>query len=184
MKEGGSFASQETYAFTIPFTVTPTPNPPPAGPTSLSTQPTTSPITASPTSVPTLKPTSSPSTIPTPSPTSCVASFKINLLTDTNGSESSWNLETQDGNAVANGSGYNNNAEYEIGYAGDRICLNNGQYKFIVNKSYGEGRCCKFGSGYYYYSIFIDEYLLKEAGHTPATDTFTFSIPLDTGTTN
>ena len=77
--------------------------------------------------------------------TSCTDnSLTLTLNTDNYGSETSWAVNNNQGSAVANGSGYASNTQYD-----EQICLTDGIYTLVINDSYGDGMCCSTGSGSY-----------------------------------
>ncbi|KAA1150728.1 endonuclease I [Pseudoalteromonas sp. FUC4] len=77
--------------------------------------------------------------------TSCTDnSLTLTLSTDNYGSETSWAVNNNQGSAVANGSGYASNTQYD-----EQICLTDGIYTLVINDSYGDGMCCSTGSGSY-----------------------------------
>ena len=67
-----------------------------------------------------------------------------NSLTDNYGSETSWAVNNNQGSAVANGSGYASNTQYD-----EQICLTDGTYTLVISDSYGDGMCCSTGNGSY-----------------------------------
>lgn len=77
--------------------------------------------------------------------TSCTDnSLILTLSTDNYGSETSWAVNNNQGSAVANGSGYASNTQYD-----EQICLTDGTYTLVINDSYGDGMCCSTGNGSY-----------------------------------
>ena len=77
--------------------------------------------------------------------TSCTDnSLTLTLNTDNYGSETSWAVNNNQGSAVANGSGYASNTQYD-----EQICLTDGTYTLVISDSYGDGMCCSTGSGNY-----------------------------------
>jgi len=77
--------------------------------------------------------------------TSCTDnSLTLMLNTDNYGSETSWAVNNNQGSAVANGSGYASNTQYD-----EQICLTDGIYTLVINDSYGDGMCCSTGNGGY-----------------------------------
>ena len=77
--------------------------------------------------------------------TSCTDnSLTLTLNTDNYGSETSWAVNNNQGSAVANGSGYASNTQYD-----EQICLTDGTYTLVINDSYGDGMCCSTGNGSY-----------------------------------
>ncbi|WP_024597045.1 MULTISPECIES: endonuclease [unclassified Pseudoalteromonas] len=77
--------------------------------------------------------------------TSCTDnSLTLTLNTDNYGSETSWAVNNNQGSAIANGSGYASNTQYD-----EQICLTDGTYVLVISDSYGDGMCCSTGSGSY-----------------------------------
>ncbi|MBH0068721.1 endonuclease [Pseudoalteromonas sp. NZS100] len=77
--------------------------------------------------------------------TSCTDnSLTLTLNTDNYGSETSWAVNNNQGSAVANGSGYASNTQYD-----EQICLTDGTYTLVISDSYGDGMCCSTGNGNY-----------------------------------
>ncbi len=107
--------------------------------------------------------------------TSCTDnSLTLTLNTDNYGSETSWAVNNNQGSAVANGSGYASNTQYD-----EQICLTDGTYTLVISDSYGDGMCCSTGSG---------SYALKQGSTTLAsgasfnnTDSTTFTLGSGSG---
>ncbi|WP_278382729.1 endonuclease [Pseudoalteromonas distincta] len=77
--------------------------------------------------------------------TSCTDnSLTLTLNTDNYGSETSWAVNNNQSSAVANGSGYASNTQYD-----EQICLTDGTYTLVISDSYGDGMCCSTGNGNY-----------------------------------
>lgn len=68
----------------------------------------------------------------------------LNLTTDNYGSETTWALKGPNGNTIATGGPYGNNATIT-----ENFTLENGCHEFIINDEYGDGICCGFGNGSY-----------------------------------
>jgi len=76
---------------------------------------------------------------------SCAATeATLSLTTDNYGSETSWTLRNSSNSTIASGSGYGNNTTHT-----EDFCLDDGDYTFVINDSYGDGICCSFGNGAY-----------------------------------
>lgn len=80
------------------------------------------------------RPTSSPSSSPTAQPpVVCTGhSFKLQLLTDDYGSETSWDLKDPNGNVIAEGSNHGNRQLIDA-----TRCLEDGVHTFTIYDSYG-----------------------------------------------
>jgi len=72
--------------------------------------------------------------------------YSLALMTDSYGSETSWDIKDADGGPVASGGNYPDGASTLYEYS---ECLDAKCYTFTVRDSYGDGFCCGFGSGYY-----------------------------------
>lgn len=72
----------------------------------------------------------------------------FSLTTDNYGYETSWTLTNRANQEVANGGSYANSTDYN-----ENVCLDDGDYTFIINDSYGDGICCAFGNGSYDISL-------------------------------
>jgi hypothetical protein len=114
-----------------------------------------------PASVPTFAP--SITSAPTFTPTSCIHTFRLALFFDFAASETSWDLKDPSDRIVASGS------EYSHPTSDETICIDDGEYTFTIYDSHGDGMCCNFGDGYY--SIFLDEILVKHGGSFGSSET-------------
>ncbi|MBL4940856.1 MAG: endonuclease [Colwellia sp.] len=80
---------------------------------------------------------------------SCITNdVTFSLVTDNYGGETSWTLTNTSDQEVASGSNYASSTSYNENY-----CLDDGDYTFIINDSYGDGICCSFGNGSYDFSL-------------------------------
>jgi PKD repeat protein len=68
----------------------------------------------------------------------------ISIMTDTYGSETSWDLKNSANVIVAQGSGYAANTLYV-----NNLCLMPDCYVFTIYDSFGDGICAGYGNGYY-----------------------------------
>jgi chitodextrinase len=72
--------------------------------------------------------------------------IKVIVKPDDYGSEITWSILDDNGNAVATGGPYaDNNRRVKI----KRVCLPEGCYTFRIEDEYGDGICCEYGRGYY-----------------------------------
>ncbi|MEL7163520.1 MAG: M12 family metallo-peptidase, partial [Bacteroidota bacterium] len=69
----------------------------------------------------------------------------ITLRTDNYPRETAWTLKNASGSTVASGSGYTNRGTT---YTTEE-CLPDGCYTFTITDTYGDGICCRYGSGSY-----------------------------------
>jgi len=74
--------------------------------------------------------------------------ISFSLTTDTYGYETSWTITNTSDQEVANGGSYANSTDYNETY-----CLDDGDYTFTINDSYGDGICCTYGNGSYDISL-------------------------------
>ena len=106
----------------------------------------------------------------TAEPTACKhTTITIDLITDRYGSETSWTLTDSNDNIVAQANDFENNTEYA-----DSYCLEDGEYTFTINDTYGDGICCSYGLGSY--AITNDGETLIAGGEFGALESKTFSI--------
>jgi hypothetical protein len=130
-------------------------------------------------------PTTSPTTSPTAAPTGvCCPSgqfkFKLEILTDNYGGETSWEL-TQDSTGSTEGSVPSNTYSSGTLYQ-QPFCLENGCYTFTIEDSWGDGICCGYGEGYF--KGFVYENEVFDGGDFDDSDTRNFcAIDQCTGTT-
>lgn len=92
----------------------------------------------------------------------------LSLTTDDYGSETSWTLNSGS-STVASGSGYGNNTNYT-----EDFCLEDGDYTFTIDDSYGDGICCSFGNGAY--SIVSGGSTLVSGGSFGSSESKAFTI--------
>jgi len=99
---------------------------------------------------PSVSPAPTPTPQPTATPTACDGNvFTWQLLTDNYGSETSWTISnTNTGDLVLSGNGYESNTEY-----GGEECINDGCYTFVMSDTYGDGLCCSYGEGNYSFAV-------------------------------
>ena len=71
--------------------------------------------------------------------------LQLELKTDDNGNETSWEIINNVGEVVLSGSGYDNNTLYTI----DLDIESSGCYSFIIYDQGGNGICCETGAGFY-----------------------------------
>ncbi|MBN1250904.1 MAG: PKD domain-containing protein [Bacteroidales bacterium] len=77
---------------------------------------------------------------------SCI-NVNLTIKLDNYPEETSWTLKTSTGSTVASGGTYGNMADGSIVTSSN--CLAVGCYTFTINDTYGDGICCKYGSGSY-----------------------------------
>ena len=90
---------------------------------------------------------------PTPAPTPCVgADVEVKILTDRYPDETTWTLVGGTGTAMSGGPYSLNNTLYSV-----KQCFTSGQYgqyTFSIKDLYGDGICCRWGSGSY--NVLVD----------------------------
>jgi endonuclease I len=72
------------------------------------------------------------------------SSGTFSLTTDNYGSETSWTITDSSSSTLNSGSGYSNSTSYS-----ENVCLDDGDYVFSIDDTYGDGICCSYGSGSY-----------------------------------
>jgi endonuclease I len=93
----------------------------------------------------------------------------FSLTTDNYGYETSWTLTNTNNQEVAKGGSYANSTDYN-----ENICLNDGDYTFTINDSYGDGICCTYGNGSY--DISLAGTSLISGGSFASSETKTFTL--------
>eukprot|EP00957_Ditylum_brightwellii_P169745 12920538-Ditylum_brightwellii.AAC.1 len=74
--------------------------------------------------------------------------FKLSLLTDQWGSETSWEVTGPNG-VVKSGDGYGGNSAYT-----EKHCIPNDACEFVISDTFGDGICCDQGNGSY--QVWVD----------------------------
>jgi endonuclease I len=72
------------------------------------------------------------------------SSGTFSLTTDNYGSETSWTITDSSSSTLNSGSGYSNSTSYS-----ENVCLDDGDYVFSIDDTYGDGICCSYGAGSY-----------------------------------
>ncbi|MEW7278810.1 CAP domain-containing protein [Aquimarina sp. 2201CG1-2-11] len=57
----------------------------------------------------------------------------------------SWRIENQSGKVILSGKDY----KHGSANVSEKICLEDGAYNFVIDDSFGDGLCCKYGEGKY-----------------------------------
>jgi len=114
-----------------------------------------------------MSPSSAPST--STSPTGIFLEFKLELITDAYGGETSWEVVNIDKNAVV---GFNenyasNNAFRETYFFPGDVC-----YEFTISDSGGNGSCCGYGRGGF--TVSYDNIIVGTGGDFLSYDSFVF----------
>ena len=112
---------------------------------------------------------------PVPAPCGDVISkdFDIWVFTDNYPHEYSWELY-RDTTLVEAESGFGSRGTL---YS-KNLCLPYGSYQFVMKDSYGDGRYCMYGNGYY--KLFIQEELIKQGAIFTYNETFSFETGSNT----
>ena len=93
----------------------------------------------------------------------------FSLTTDNYGYETSWTLTNSSNQEVASGGSYENSTSYNESY-----CLDDGDYSFTINDSYGDGICCSYGNGAY--DLSTNGASLISGGSFASSETKTFTL--------
>jgi hypothetical protein len=102
---------------------------------------------------------------------STTAALKLDLLTDDDGSETSWEIRNAGGEIVASGSGYANNKRYI-----ETIYLGLGEYTFTIFDSVGDGICCNNGDGHYTLTDLTTSKVIAVGGEFADSESTAFSL--------
>jgi len=113
-------------------------------------------------------PTSKPVNSPTNPPGAC-GTVSIFLTTDDYPTETSFQVQNQNGQIVMAGNSY---TEKRTTYS-DSSCLPYAVYNFIIRDSYADGICCSFGNGGY--NLFVNNVLVKVGGVFTSSESVQFS---------
>jgi len=97
----------------------------------------------------------------------------FSLTTDQYGYETSWTITDSNNAEQASGSNLASSTEYN-----EAICLDDGEYTFTINDSYGDGICCTYGNGSY--DVSLAGTSLISGGTFTQTESKTFTLG-DTG---
>ncbi|MBK6265162.1 endonuclease [Marivirga sp. S37H4] len=93
----------------------------------------------------------------------------LTLTADNYASETSWVIKDANGTTLHSGSNYSNNTTYN-----EIFCLDDGNYSFVINDSYGDGICCSYGNGSY--SLTSEGNTLGSGGAFSSSETVNFTI--------
>lgn len=93
----------------------------------------------------------------------------FSLTTDNYGLETSWSIDDASGSTLYSGSGYSNSTNYS-----EAVCLDDGDYVFTIDDSYGDGICCTQGSGFY--SLVVAGQTVASGGEFTSTETTNFTV--------
>ncbi|WP_431110516.1 hypothetical protein [Winogradskyella poriferorum] len=99
----------------------------------------------------------------------------LDITFDNYAEETSWELYTDittTPTLIASGSGYDDLDDQSIQ---QRLCIDNGDFGFVIYDAYGDGMCCSFGQGSY--SLTVNGEVIHQGGSFGASEVTTFSLP-------
>jgi len=99
----------------------------------------------------------------------------LDITFDNYAEETSWELYTDittTPTLIASGSGYDDLDDQSIQ---QRLCIDNGDFGFVIYDAYGDGICCSFGQGSY--SLTVNGEVIRQGGSFGANEVTTFSLP-------
>lgn len=99
----------------------------------------------------------------------------LDINFDNYAEETSWELyDLSNGGQVliASGNGYDDLDDQSIQ---ERICIDNGDFGFVIYDVYSDGICCGYGQGSY--SLTLNGVIIKEGGSFGANEVTTFTAP-------
>ncbi|MCG8700081.1 MAG: PKD domain-containing protein, partial [Bacteroidales bacterium] len=111
--------------------------------------------------------------------TACNGNVSLKLVLDNYPSEVSWQLVSESGSAIDQGSGYSTKGQ-TINKSWN---LPKGKYTFTINDSYGDGICCSEGNGSYTLKDGCND-ILKSGGSYGKSERFTFCVENGGGGSN
>jgi endonuclease I len=103
------------------------------------------------------------------------SSGALSLTTDNYGSETSWVI-TDASSTLYSGSSYSSSTSYS-----EDVCLDDGDYVFTINDTYGDGICCSYGSGAY--NLVVAGNSVASGGNFGSSESTSFSIGSGSGGT-
>lgn len=99
----------------------------------------------------------------------------LDITFDNYAEETSWELYTDittTPTLIASGSGYDDLDDQSIQ---QRLCIDNGDFGFVIYDAYGDGMCCSYGQGSY--SLTVNGEVIHQGGSFGASEVTTFSLP-------
>ena len=99
--------------------------------------------------------------------------FRLEVKTDDNPDESSWEVRSLDRPGETHATSPSNLSRDNL-YTYD-LCLPDGSYEFIINDSVGDGLCCGSGEGYYKGYLYFDDIPTLNGGDFGSSVTEKFS---------
>ena len=99
----------------------------------------------------------------------------VEINTDNYGSETSYDIKDDTGNAIMEGNNYESSKTYT-----DSMCLDGGSYTFTIRDTYGDGLCCNYGIGTY--SVKVDDVEVASGGEFASSESQPIDIVTETPT--
>lgn len=99
----------------------------------------------------------------------------LDITFDNYAEETSWELYkdiTTTPTLIASGSGYDDLDDQSIQ---ERLCIDNGDFGFVIYDVYSDGMCCSYGQGSY--SLTVNGEVIHQGGSFGASEVTTFSLP-------
>jgi hypothetical protein len=99
----------------------------------------------------------------------------LDITFDNYAEETSWELYSDvstNPTLIASGSGYDDLDDQSIQ---ERLCIDNGDFGFVIYDAYSDGICCSFGQGSY--SLTVNGEIIHQGGSFGANEVTTFSLP-------
>lgn len=99
----------------------------------------------------------------------------LDITFDNYAEETSWELYTDittTPTLIASGSGYDDLDDQSIQ---ERLCIDNGDFGFVIYDVYSDGMCCSYGQGSY--SLTVNGEVIHQGGSFGASEVTTFSLP-------
>lgn len=99
----------------------------------------------------------------------------LDITFDNFAEETSWELYDLTGGGqvlIASGDGYGDLDDQTIQ---ERLCIDNGDFGFVIYDAYSDGMCCNFGQGSY--RLTLNGEIIREGGSFGANEVTTFTLP-------
>lgn len=99
----------------------------------------------------------------------------LDITFDNYAEETSWELYDLTGGGqvlIASGDGYGDLDDQTIQ---ERLCIDNGDFGFVIYDAYSDGICCGFGQGSY--RLTLNGEIIREGGSFGANEVTTFTLP-------
>ncbi len=102
--------------------------------------------------------------------------IQVSLTLDEYGSETSWEIVSDEGYVISSGGPYGDNQEGSI--KNKTVCLTDGCYTLYLDDAYGDGICCDYGDGYLEV-LYQGEFITGSDGYFGYTDEMDFCVSID-----